>query len=134
MKKKILILFSLFCSLFCLGQTVSTEQLSGTSWGRTFPKWEKYYYLTIKFSTDTMTYVTQYFTLNKTVVLNEQYYISSAEPTSFDRTLVGKSLFGNYIAEYNGRRLMWFKVDKISNDSLYVSNEVNDKFIFKRQK
>ena len=91
-------------------------------------------YSTIKFSTDTMTYIDQYPSLNKTMVLNEQYYISSAEPTSFDKTLVGKSLSGNYIAEYNGRRLMWFKVEKISNDSLYVSNEVNDKFIFKRQK
>ena len=91
------------------------------------------YYSTIKFSTDTMTYITLYPSLNKTKVLNEQYYISSAEPTSFDRTLVGKSLFGNYIAEYNGSDLMWLKVEKISNDSLYVSNYADVSFIFKKQ-
>ena len=95
---------------------------------------EKHFYSTIKFSMDTMTYIDQYPSLNKTMVLNEQYYISSAEPTSFVKTLVGKSLSGNYIAEYNGSDLMWFKVEKISNDSLYVSNEVNDKFIFKKLK
>ena len=83
---------------------------------------------------DTMTYIDQYPSLNKTMVLNEQYYISSAEPTSFDKTLVGKSLSGNYIAEYNGSDLMWFKVEKISNDSLYVSNEEDFSFIFKKQK
>ncbi len=133
MKKKILILFSLFCSLFCLGQTVSTKQLAGTSWNLIFPKMEDCY-STIKFSTDTMTYIDQYPSLNKTMVLNEQYYISSAEPTSFVKTLVGKSLSGNYIAEYNGSDLMWFKVEKISNDSLYVSNEEDFSFIFKKQK
>ena len=133
MKKKILILFSLFCSLFCLGQTVSTKQLAGTSWNLISPNMEKHDYLTIKFSTDTMTYIDQYPSLNKTMVLNEQYYISSAEPTSFDKTLVGKSLSGNYIAEYNGSDLMWLKVEKISNDSLYVSNDEDDVFIFKKQ-
>ena len=134
MKQKILILLSLFCSLFCLGQTVSTKQLAGTSWNLVSPNMKKHCYLTIKFSTDSMTHIAQYPFINKTTVLNEQYYISSAEPTSFDKTLVGKSLSGNYIAEYNGRRLMWLKVEKISNDSLYVSNEVDDKFIFKRLK
>ena len=133
MKKKILILLSLFCSLFCLGQTVSTKQLVGTSWNLVSPNMKKHYYLTIKFSTDTMTYIDQYPFINKTTVLNEQYYISSAEPTSFVKTLVGKSLSGNYIAEYNGSDLMWLKVDKISNDSLYVSNDEDDEFIFKKQ-
>ena len=132
MKKKILILLSLFCSLFCLGQTVSTKQLAGTSWNLISPKLEECY-MTIKFTTDTMTYIDQYPVLNKTTVLNEQYYISSAEPTSFVKTLVGKSLSGNYIAEYNGSDLMWFKVEKISNDSLYVSNDEDDVFIFKKQ-
>ena len=80
-----------------------------------------------------MTYIDQYPFINKTTVLNEQYYISSAEPTSFVKTLVGKSLSGNYIAEYNGSDLMWLKVDKISNDSLYVSNDEDDEFIFKKQ-
>ena len=94
---------------------------------------EKHDYLTIKFSTDTMTYIDQYPTLNKTMVLNEQYYISLAEPISFDKTLVGKSLSGNYIVEYNGSDLMWLKVEKISNDSLYVSNDEDDEFIFKKQ-
>ncbi len=81
-----------------------------------------------------MTHIAQYPFINKTTVLNEQYYISSAEPTSFDKTLVGKSLSGNYIAEYNGSDLMWLKVEKISNDSLYVSNEEDVSFIFKKQK
>ena len=133
MKKKILILFSLFCSLFCLGQTVSTKQLAGTSWNLISPNMEKHGYLTIKFSTDSMTHIAQYPFINKTTVLNEQYYISSAEPTSFDKTLVGKSLSGNYIAEYNGSDLMWLKVEKISNDSLYISNYADVSFIFKKQ-
>ena len=133
MKKKILILFSLFCSLFCLGQTVSTKQLAGTSWNLVSPNMKKHCYLTIKFSTDSMTHIAQYPSLNKTTVLNEQYNISSAEPTSFDKTLVGKSLSGNYIAEYNGSDLMWLKVEKISNDSLYISNYADVSFIFKKQ-
>ena len=134
MKKKILILFSMFCSLFCLGQTVSTKQLAGTSWNLISPNMEKHYYLTIKFSADTITYISQYPIINKTTILNHIYYISSTEPTVFDKTLVGKSLSGNYIASYNGSDLMWLKVEKISNDSLYVSNDEDDVFIFKRLK
>ena len=132
MKKKILILFSLFCSLFCLGQTVSTKQLAGTSWNLISPKLEECY-STIKFSMDTITYIDQYPIINKTTILNHIYYISSTEPTVFDKTLVGKSLSGNYIASYNGSDLMWLKVEKISNDSLYVSNDEDDEFIFKKQ-
>ena len=132
MKKKILILFSLFCSLFCFGQTISTKQLAGTSWNLISPKLEECY-SRIKFSMDTITYIDQYPIINKTTILNHIYYISSTEPTVFDKTLVGKSLSGNYIASYNGSDLMWLKVDKISNDSLYVSNDEDDEFIFKKQ-
>ena len=82
---------------------------------------------------DTITYIDQYPIINKTTILNHIYYISSIEPTVFDKTLVGKSLSGNYIASYNGSDLMWLKVDKISNDSLYVSNDEDDEFIFKKQ-
>lgn len=130
--KKLITLLLVVSSLACLAQTVKFSQLVNTSWKMVSPRMDNYDMI-IKFSADTMSFISSYSYLNKKETLNETYYISSDVPTKFQKSLVGENLSGSYIAEYNGLMLMWTKVNSIENDTLNITNDQGYSFLFKKQ-
>lgn len=129
--------FTLLLSMACHAQTVSLGQLTNTKWKLTKPVFS-YCDKTMSFTSTEMTntsishYVKRGETKETKRFFSNSYpfYLATAIPTTFNRSLVGKSSTGTYIIKYVGKRVVAFKVLGISNAQLKLSTPQGDVLVY----
>ena len=128
-----LIIIALVLSMTCHAQTVSLSQLTNTKWKLTKPVFS-YCDKTMSFTSTEMTntYSSHYVKRGETKETKRffsnsyPFYLATAIPTTFNRSLVGKSSTGTYII----KRVVPFKILSVSSGQLKLSTPQGDVLIY----
>ena len=118
--KKIFLLSILICGFcLCQAQTVQSSQLINTKWKLVSPNTYDNN-KTLSFSSTHMLNVVYYKSLNKTLNMNNEYYLSNKVETSFNSNSVGVSKTGKYIIKKLKYRVSCFKIISITSQELKI--------------
>jgi len=141
MKTMTIFMLYLLSILSCNAQTFSVKDLIGTKWEHI----KDYVSNTKKIIEFTDTGLIETFTfidINKTYCNSKPYYLSPTVPTSFNRSLVGKTTTGIYLVMlYKFDRMDYKTIKKITPDSLVLYHRKTNAigghaqtFVYKRVK
>ena len=119
--KKFIVLITVFvisCGFVNAVQRIQLNQLIGTwellddRYDGEYVKWE--------ISDKKLRDITTYQLINKTSILETEYYLSTGIPQRYDSTLVGKVKSGTHIIYYAGIRktIRYFEIESLQNNIL----------------
>ena len=108
-------------------QTISLQQLKGTTWRAITPGSTN---LTITFSGDSIGYVFDRSPI-RIIRYSLPYYLETKEPTTYSLSKVGKNATGCYIVKYNTttKDFYYYKIVSLKNDTLTVYYKPNQVII-----
>ena len=115
----------MYCTCANAQQTISLQQLNGTTWEMVTNDLPK---ITITFSKTSIKYNIDYGSIG-VVKYTHLYYLETKEPTTYNLSNVGKNTTGCYIVKYNTKMkdFSHYKIVSLKNDTLtlyYKPNEV----------
>ena len=95
-----------------LNQLIGTWELLDDRYDGEYVKWE--------ISDKKLRDITTYQLINKTSILETEYYLSTGIPQRYDSTLVGKVKSGTHIIYYAGIRktIRYFEIESLQNNIL----------------
>ena len=116
----------MYCTCANAQQTISLQQLNGTTWKEVSNDAP---YITLKFTKTNINDTADY-TVG-VAVDNYPYYLETKEPTTFSLSKVGKNATGCYIVKYNTKIkvFIYYKVVSLKNDTLTLYYEPDENAI-----